>query len=439
MALVCHLFAFVGSSDAVAQTLSLEDALERVESGSFAVRQAALLTEHAELLDDQAAAAWRPNVDAVAAYTFFDEEQSLTIPDFYGPILPYLAAVASSNPGLPALEDQLGEPPGPAVTRHQHDVRGSVMVTQPLYQAFSQPMREQADALRVEAGAARSETIWGVQAAVLELYFGALRQQRYIDVTERARELAELNVRRLRVATEAEVAGEFELNRAQVALAAAERDAASASAAYSITTDALAELLQVEPGFDVVAPVGTPAEQAGAIRPDVRRLEASIQRSLARVDLVRAERLPSLGLEGSVTGMRETAFSDPVEWYVRVGLNWSLYDGGQRRIEERRVALEVAEIELELMEAQQRGMAEERRQRTRISVAELNLEQAALESDLAARNVDVTHQAWQAGAASFLDVETARQQRLLAELALADAEVAVTAELWESRRLRGAL
>ncbi len=421
-----------------AQTLTLEDALDRVETGSFAVRQVEFLSDRAELLEAQAGAAWRPNVDAVAAYTFFDQEQSLTIPDFYGPILPYLGAVAASNPGLPALEDQLGEPQGPAITRHQHDVRGSVTIAQPLYQGFSRPMREQADALRGEAGALRAEATWSVQAGVLELYFGALRQQRYIEVTERARDLAELNVSRMRVAVEHEVAGEFELNRAEVAMAAADRDANSARAAYQITIDTLAELLDLAPDFDVAEP-SEPLSEGSVSRPDSLRLEASMQRTLAGVEVLRAERLPTLGLEGSVTGMRETAFSGPVEWHIRVGLSWSLYDGGQRRIEEQRIELEAAEVELQLLEVQQRALAEGRRQRTRVAVAELNLEQAELESELASRNVDVTHQAWQAGAASFLDVETARQQRLLAELALADAEVAVTAEVWESRRLQGAL
>ncbi|MFT6397114.1 MAG: outer membrane protein TolC [Bradymonadia bacterium] len=439
MVLSIQLFALVGASNAAAQTLSLEAALDRVASESFAVRRVELLAVRAELLDAQAGAAWRTSVDAVAAYTFFDEEQSLTIPDFYGPILPYLGAVAASDPRLPALEDQLGEPVGPAVTRNQHDLRASVVVSQPLYQGFSRALRVQADAVREEAGAVRSEAIWSVQEVVLDLYFAALRQQRYIEVTERARALAELNVTRLRVATEAEVAGEFELNRAEVALAAAGRDAASAVAAHTITIDALAELLQLDPDFDVEAPTAPDPMAGDAARPDARRLAASIQRTLLGADLVRAERLPTVGLEGSLTGMRETAFSDPIEWHIRVGLSWSLYDGGQRRVEEQRIELEASELELELLEAEQRALAEERRQQTRIQIAQLNLEQASLESTFAERNVDVTHLAWQAGAASFLDVETARQQRLLAELAVADAEVSVAAARWESRRLRGEL
>jgi multidrug efflux pump subunit AcrB/outer membrane protein TolC len=429
------------------EVLGLDEALAAVEVDGFAMRQAALAVERAALLDEQADALWRPRLDATAAYTFFDDEALLELPDLYGPIVPYLAAVAAADPRLPSLETQLGAVDSePRVVRHQHDVRGTITAQQPLFQPLARPLRRQAEALRREAEAGRGEARFALREAVRTLYFEALAQQRIVEIAGANVALAELDLRRVRAAAAEDVASEFEVNRAEVALARAEQDRDAAETGYRLLVDALAEVLAREPSFDLEAPrsfgdggATGGAEVLTAVRRDEQaRALAEADRLRAAADGVRAEGLPMVVLEASATGQRETAFDDPATWYVRVGLQWSLYDGGSRRVRREQAELEARAAALRAEEVEVRAEAELRRAVESLDLARRAVRVAQREVELARRNVEVTLTAWQVGAAGFVDVEAAREQLLAAEVGLATAEVREVAGVWAVRHLRGA-
>ncbi|MCA9562984.1 MAG: TolC family protein [Myxococcales bacterium] len=435
--------AFCQTESGGSEPLTLEQALSLIELENFDIAAADIAIERAATLDEEAASLWRPRVDVSAAYTFFDREAELTIPDVYTPILPYLGAVAAADPSLPPLEQQLGSLDfSHQVVRHQHDVRASLTVQQPLFQPLASPLRAQAEAVRREAQHGRAQALFELRGAVQELYFQALAQQRIVEVCERNVALAELQLERISVAAREGVAGSFEVNRAEVAVARAERDRDTAEAAYSLMIDALAELLNVDPVFDVTAPPVVSAERVERATPSAERAEvlrelAARDRLVATSDQAFAEALPMVVVEASANGQRESAFDDPFSWYVRVGLQWSLYDGGSRRARRDRAELEAAEAEVRAEQTRARAEAERRRALTQIDLATLSVLQASREADFAERNVEVTQEAWVVGEAGFVDVETAREQLWLAELALANAEVTQQAAIYEWQRQVG--
>ena len=423
------------------RVLSLEEALELLEQSNFDVRRAALSIAQVALLEEQAQSLWRPTVNIRGAYTFFDSESLFELPDVYTPIAPYLATVAAEHPELPALEDQLGAPPEPETIRHQHDVRATATVTQPLFNPMVRPLRAQAEAAIREAEAGRDEAVFALTAGVQELYFGALAQSRFVDAAERNLALAELNLHRVSLARDEQIAGEFEVNRAEVAVARATRDLDGARTGYRITIDTLAELLDTTPDFDVVPPPllsfdGMSAEATeAAAQPETRRRMAEVDRLHAQALQSRRTALPTVALQGSAVAARDSAFSDPFEWSIQLGFDWNVYDGGRRGIgaSQNEMQAELAMLRVDAVNAS--ANAELRRAQQRAELATANVAQAAREVELAERNVEVTRAAWAAGAAAFVDVETAQQQRLLADVAFAEAETRLQAELYGWRRL----
>ncbi len=432
----------LGTTSALAQdapVVTLEEARAAAAHDAFDVRAASAALDRAALLESQARTLWHPTVNLTAAYRLNGTESRFDMPNPYGPLAPWLDTVAGSHGGLPPSSVLTEAETEPLVMGHQHDPRGIASVTQTVYSPRIRPLIDQALAAHAETEAGADAIRFAVDGAVVELYFGALRQHGHVTAMARNVELATLNLERAEVALRESVGGEFEVNRAQVALARAERNLGNAEAAYSLTVDALAELLDRPPDFDVVAPpelFDAPADTARLDqRPELRRLEEALGRHDAGIAEARARALPVVQLQGEATAARETEVADHLTWHVQIAASWDLYDAGVRRVTRRQREHDRVEAEIRVEQARASLDAEVRRARIRLREAERDATQASREAELAVRNVEVTREAFAAGAAGFVDVETAQTQRLLAEVALADAEIAVQRERYQWRRL----
>ncbi|MCB9521142.1 MAG: TolC family protein [Myxococcales bacterium] len=422
-------------------TLSLAEATARARSESLVVRRAALGVETAATVDDERRALWRPGVAVQSSYTLFDHESVFEIPNVYAPLVPYLSAASALDPTLPPPDALAAAVPDPEVVRYQHDVRAAVAVTQPVYIAAARPLRAVAAASVAEADAGTEVARDSVEQGTVALYFAALTQLRLVEVAERALELSRLAHRRVAAAAREGVAEAFEVTRAEVAVARAERDVSAARSSYALARDALAELLDLPPTFDVCTDgldlaASPPADtSAGEVAAEARWVAAA-ERHEALTDVSRAEAAPVLVARASATAQRPTAFAEATEWSLTVALQWEPYSGGRRRIEMEREQLAAAEARLAAETEANASEGELRRQRIRVDDAQRAVEQADRELSLAVRGVEVTRAAWEAGAASWVDVEAAEEQRELADAAAAIAAVqrlAAQAEL--SRQL----
>lgn len=432
-ALVCVL-ALISSAPAVAQSsLSLDEARAQLRENAWAVRIAQEDIPSAETLTDTARAVLLPSVTASAVYTLRDEAIEFDGASAFEGLAPWLDTVATEHPdaGLPLASDAFGGG-GSSVVQPRHDLRGSLTFTQTLYNARAFPLLDQAHITIARAQNGVDVAAWQLEDALLDAWFAATNLQQYIAITERNLELARVNHERANAALEEGVGTLFEVNRTRVDVASAERDVANAEANYRIAVSTIASLLDRDDNFVTVAPedVTLPAdldaslEAALADRPDLAEYDLAIAYEEERIREVRSQFQPVFIGEFAMNLQRETAFAgDRFFWTASIFAEWSLYDGGQRRAERRRREATLAQTELRRDQTVAQLQDDIRRLRLELQTADADLALALEQSELAERNVWLTNEAFDAGAASQIDVELARQQLYLSELALADAEV----------------
>lgn len=421
-------------------TLTLADAREILRENAWSVRIAREDIPSAETLTDTARAVLLPSITATGSYTLRDEEIAFDAGAAFQGLAPWLDTVATGFPeaGLPPAAEAFGGG-GASVVQPRHDVRGSLTFTQTLFNARAFPLLDQAHITIDRAQNGVDVAAWQLEDALLDAWFAATNLQQYIAITERNLALAQVNHERANAAFEEGVGTLFEVNRTRIDVASAERDVANANANYRIAVSTIASLLDRDDDFDTVPPgeVTLPADLDGSLdaamseRPDLTELDLAIDYEEERIREVRSQFLPVVIGEFAMNLQRETAFAgDRFFWTASIFAEWNLYDGGQRAAERRRreATLVQAELRREQTEAQLRDELD--RMQLELQTAEADLALATEQVELADRNVWLTSEAFDAGAATQVDVELARQQLYLSELALADAEVRWQQAAW---------
>jgi len=440
--LLVLLFLLVVPNASAQAVFTLEDALAAVDD-TLAFDAADVRVAQADEVRRQALALLRPSVSASGTYTLRNREVELEFGNPLAALVPYLEAVRSVAPDLPdpAVLSQPGEP---QIVQYRHDLVGSISVDQSLFNARALPFIRQAR-IGIRSAENAAEVIrYELRGVVTQAYFAAVLQKRLVDVASRNAALAALAHDRAVAAFELGVGNRFEVNRAQVERSRADREVENAATRYAIARRNLVGLLErSDIDFDVVEPAPLDAtlsvDTSGVGgRPDIVALELQREAQHERVAESRAQLWPNLfaHLQGNV--QRETAFSgDRFSWFLQIGANWTLYDGGvraaQRRQRERDLVLVDNEREQLLLqiEAAVDGLVLE------IVSLQRTIDSAAADLTLAQENVDITDSALTLGVATAVDVQLAREQRFLAELALASAEVNLAARLHELRRIAG--
>lgn len=437
------IFSLLGGSGvASAQgVVSIDEARELAREHSWDRASVSSRVEQAEILLQSARAVLLPRVEAVGSYTFNGSQVEFDFPNPIEPLVPYLAEVRNQlNPALtdPALfVSGSGEP---TVVQFRHDVRGSLTASQTLFNARAFPLRRQAFRTIELAEHGVEQVDQMLDEAVLNVYFGAVAAQRFITITERNLELAQLNADRAQASFDEGVGNRFEANRARVDLSAAQRDVENARTTYQIAVESLATLLGRDPGFDVVQPapielpgdIATATTTATSTRADVRVYDLQLALDEERVQETRVQWLPIL--TASITGnlQRKSAFGgDVFTWSAGVSAYWEIYDGGLRRAERNRRELDLVESEIRRDQAVEQISAEVTQLQRSIEQDERNVALASEQVALARTNVEVTQYALEQGAASMLDVQYAQQQAYLSEIALLDAEINLLQRQWE--------
>lgn len=446
---VTALALLVPTAAAAQHTLSLEQALEQLEESSLDLEAARMNITYAERQQAQAYALILPNVQLDVLYQLNDQEITLDFPSPYGPILPFLDTVFDAfgddpDRGLfdPESLVQGGEP---TIVQNRHDVSGSISVTQSLFNYRALPAIRLVHHNVDMAAQGVDQTRYALEGAVLQAYFGAVFAKRMIDVRAGNAELVQLAYDRAVAAFETEVGTRFDVTRAEVELERARREVANAELGYRLAVDGLATLLNVPADFDVEDPsaraVPSDVRDDGAYqltRPDLVGFALQIERQELLLQESRAQYFPQVFAAFTMAARRETAFGgDPYSWTLQIGLSWQLYDGGVRRAERlaRETQLVQIELERERLEAQIEG--ELRGLAWRIEQERENIASAQLQRDLADESYRLAQEARDLGVATALEVQTAREQLALAELALVTAEVSLQQLVYELAWRRG--
>lgn len=427
----------VGSSAVTAQPiLTLDEAVDQLDETAIELDVARLSVQYAERQRQQALALVRPTLQLDALYQMNDQKVELEGQSPYAPLQPFLEQVYQDHPDNPDLYDPsllTQGAGGTAVVQPRHDFSGSLTFSQTLFNMRSLPAVRSVTAGVDVARQGVVQTRYQLEGAVIQAYFGAVLAQRVIEVRAQNMELIELAYERARSAFESEVGTRFDVRRAEVDLERASRELANAELGYALAIDGLATLLNIDADFDVEEPAAreVPASREAALTysdtlPDLVSFELQLERQEYLIRQARAQWYPQVFGQFSVAARRETAFSgDPYSWTLRINAVWMLYDGGARRADRQARDVEALQIELERERTELRIAADLRALELSIQQERENIESARLQRDLATESLALANEARELGAATTLDVDTAREQLALAELQVAIAEVSL--------------
>jgi len=428
--------------DTHGRVITLEDARQMLRANSYQVQIAREQIEQTELLMNSARAVLLPNVSATGNFTFNDIAVEFDFPNPLVPLVPYLSEVRNQlNPELtdPAV---FGAPGEPSTISPRSQLTAALVATQTLYNARAFPLLRQARTSIEMAELGVEATAYQLEQAVLDTYFAAIGLQRFIEISEQNLELSRVNVDRTIAAFEEGVGTQFDVNRANVELNAAERNLQNAQTTYQVAVRSLALLLNEEPSFDVVAPEplsspnGYDADNLNSFRPELQMMDLQLELQQHRIREQEVLWIPRLQVQGTALLQQVTAFNPrAVRWNIALVASWDIYDSGLRRTERRRREYDYAVTELQREQTQAQLVASIDMTMLELQQNETNVQTASAEVELATENLELVREAQALGAASSLDVILAQQQLYLAELALADAEVKVQQKIYTVRLL----
>lgn len=425
-----------------AQTRSLADVIDAIETEHLRLDAADVPIGQAEALRAQAIARTRPQVSLRGTYTFRDEGIEFAGGNPFSALAPYLETVAAEHPDADLPDPSLFAAEGdPQIIQYRHDIGGSLIVQQTLFNMRSRPYLRQTEVMIAEAENGRDWTEFELRAAVLGAYFRAVLQHRLIEVAERNEELARLSFEAAAGLNEEGAGNRFEVNRAEVELSRASRETENARTAHAVALRNLRAIAGIDEPFDVEEPPLLDVPERTAVpmdRPDLVAHDLVAERADWTVREARARWYPSLVAIAQANVQRESAFGgDRFAGAIQVIASWDVFDGGQRSALCRQLEGDVvaAELNHQLVVDELEAAIDS----VLLSIEQLqrDIESAQAESELAEENLALTQEAERIGVATALDTQLAREQLFLTELALVSATVSLQASVYELHRLVG--
>lgn len=422
------------------EVLTLEGALSQARARSLELKIASERLAQAETLSRKAWSYYRPQVSLSASYDWNSDDVALDLPTSFAirqlvdqngnPVnYPNLPAqdptkpVSPKNPpGLPTsyLLYPLSSEELELERRQQYGVE--LEVQQALFAPQVLRAVESAGRAREVALARVEATTQDVLFGVAQLYYGAASMKEVIEVEERALETWRRHETDAMELVAQGVAPRLALLKARTDRARAEEDLIRSRNAYAGARQALATLLDRDADFDVMRPSemaraeGDP-EEGALLRPDVRAAELARELASGREREVSARYLPVVGLTGEWHYSSITGFTGKHDgWSIALGAKWALYDGGRREADGAKAREKTREAETLLDLSRNKARDEVRRAGLDLSSARAALRKAEEQSQLAAEALEQAQAAYQAGAATYLELSDATTSARNAEL-----------------------
>ncbi len=404
----------------VERTLSLEEARELVRQQHYDVQLAQTRVEVADATIRQAYAAVLPTITASANYTIFQEERTaeLGLDGFFQDM----------------QQQEPDEGPTEIIIQPRTDFQWSLSATLNLnFRAW--PAIRQSYANQSLANTEVEVVREALDEAVIQAYFNLLLMRRTIDLANQqvlsAQTLFEATQRRL----DAGVTTEFELTRAELELHQAVQELETARHQFIQIRQAVAEVLQIEADFDVSEPASPPLPHQS---PEQLEERAQQQRAVFEADLWSqevahfAERevlyryLPTLQATLSYGGGRGTDIQPGTpQWMIIFGVEWILWDGGVRGAQRDQALADLTAAQIRAQQTRHQVGSEIRQTLAEIDAARTQLDSAHTQLELAKRSLRQAEIGFRHGVTTQLDVITARDQFLIAQLAILQEQLQV--------------
>ena len=239
---LCLMVVSTGAA-AAGRPVTLEEARRAALEQSLEGAELDLALAQARSVAESAWATLRPSVNVTGQLTYNDHETALR---YEIPAIPGFSEASSV--------DQIVTP--------QWDYRGTVTLTQTLFNRRAYPALGVAESLAEVAGAERATARYRLVEGVDEAYFAALLLARSSEVASRNLATSRVELERAEKLLSGRVGTEFAVTRAKLSVQSAEQDVASSQLGYRQALESLAALLRSDEAVEVVAPAALPTPPA---------------------------------------------------------------------------------------------------------------------------------------------------------------------------------
>jgi len=420
------------------RVLTLDEALKIARAQSRDLAAARFRRDQAAAGVEQAWSALLPVLSAQGKYTHNYKQVELNTAVFNEPILRLADAISNTTPSAAERDAVAGfaqatrdSAPPPAVIQSQNQWDGIAQATVPLIVPSAYLGLSAANRTSDAAAATLDSSDATILLQVAQSFYGLAGAEELLNARHHAVEVARKTTTDAQSRLDSGMANRVELQRAQVALLRAQQAEVEAADVRAQAQRGLATLLDLREPFrinpgqgprEISTPVDVLARDALRLRPEVIALERNNDALDAQAKAAGWRWAPSLSGFGNYRVFNYSGFSgDKHSWAIGLQLDWILYDGGardsqrhlanaQRRENEARLSLLRDTVVDEIANAQ-------RAQETKRSALNTAQQSFGLSRD----TLELVRAQYDVGTATQLDLLTAQDSLVAAEVAVAQA------------------
>lgn len=447
----CSLLLASGAAHAEGRVLTLDDAFKLAREQNRDLKSARARIDQAEAQVISATAALLPKAQLQLKYTRNYKEAKLDLSSQLQPITGLAGVIqnttdnAAQAAALQAFQDQLNATSIQSIViqkANQLDfsLTGSVPIIAPAAYPALMASKRNVEAAKLTFGATEQGLLSGVATA----FFGAAGVDELVAARVNAVKVAEQTLQNAKARFDAGTVNRVEVTRAELVVVRAKQALAETRDLQKNAYQGLATLLQLEGDFQVDAKAPTDSigdvekaiEEAQRSRQELRALDKSEQALNLSATSALLQWVPSVSAFANIRAFNYRGFvGDPYQWLVGVQLDWQ-FDGGYSYAQRRLAQAQAREVH-ERKEQLVRSISDDVRAAARaIPTKRRAVEAAQRAVELSKETLTLVRVQHEAGTATQLDLLTAQDQLVLAEVGLAQAKFDVaSAQVSLSRTL----
>ena len=403
--------AFIASPATAQRSLTLNDALDLARRNNRDLQSARARLAGVDATIEQARVALLPTVTAQGKYTH-------NIPE----------VVVSLPPGMTG-----GAPRQAAITpADQLDASLTALVPLVVPAAYSAYAAAKKNQTASEADLHVTET--RLLFTTAQIFYAAASTDELVIARRHAVEVAEQTLRNAQTRFESGTATKVETSRAQLSLVRAQQAVREAGEQQANAYAQLSTLIREPLGFVVQPPpvaendtIGSDApdllvRQAFEMRPEFAAYQMRMEALSANIDSMSWRWAPTLSAFGNARAFNYAGFSGRnAALAIGLQLDWVVFDGGARDAQRHALEAQILDTHLQLDQARSTIADEVRQARRSIDTRRSAMQAAQQAVELSRETLDLVRVQYEAGTALQIDLLSAQDDLIGAEVGLAQA------------------
>jgi outer membrane protein TolC len=287
-----------------------------------------------------------------------------------------------------------------------------------------------------------------VLQSVASSFYAAAGTEELVSARVHAIEVAQKTADNARIRLAAGVVNRVEVTRAELALIQAQQRLLEAQDQRAAAYRTLATLLKLEAGSFKVVPPPEPSLEPGTSeqlvgdalqrRPELASLDLAVQATSSQITSSWLRWSPTLSAFGNIRLTNATGFAGRIDYYaVGAQLDWLIFDGFARDATRHQAEAQRRDSLLRLEQLRDSISDEVINARRSVLTRKQGLVAAQRSVSMAKETLDLVRVQYEAGTATQLDLLTAQDQLVLAEVGLAQARFDMSLSVINLRRLSG--